>query len=192
MILQISSLKQGGVWFTLALDGNGRIVACCFSEENRAKAEAAVLHLVPPHSAFERKRNSLNISKLRELHELYMGRGGTDTSSLDLPHISPFKRRVYRLLCQVPRGRVTTYGAIAKRLGSRRYARAVGTAVRSNPMPLVIPCHRVVPSTLNVGNYGMPSRQPWEGPPVKRRLLEREGVRFKGSKISKESLWSPK
>jgi O-6-methylguanine DNA methyltransferase len=190
-LTQFSSLKQGEVWFALALDENKKLIACSFSEESRAKAEAAVLRTADSHGAFRQKCESLERFLLRELFELYTGRGRINPNSLDLSHLSPFRRRVYRLLCQVPRGRATTYGTIAKKLGSLRYARAVGTAVGSNPMPLAIPCHRVVPSTLKVGNYGLPGRKPWEGTPVKRHLLEREGVRFNGSKLSKESLWSP-
>jgi hypothetical protein len=58
-------------------------------------------------------------------------------------------------------------------------------------MPLAIPCHRVVPSTLKVENYGMPGRKPSEGVHVKRQLLMREGVKFKDGNISEESFWSP-
>jgi methylated-DNA-[protein]-cysteine S-methyltransferase len=122
---------------------------------------------------------------------MYMGRGETDLGSLDLSHVSPFRRKVYLLLCHIPRGRVTTYGAIAEKVGSRRCARAVGLANSSNPMPLAIPCHRVVRSTLKVGYYGLPGREPWDGSHVKRQLLEREGVKFRDGKVSKESLWSP-
>ena len=190
-MLEVSSRKQVGVWFAIALDEKGKMIACSFSGETRAKTEGEVLRSTS-HDAVKRKVGPLSNTRIRELYKLYMGRGKPNPNSFDLYRISPFKRSVYRVLCQVPRGRVTTYGAIAKKLGGKRYARAVGTAVGSNPMPLVIPCHRVVPSTLNVGNYGLPGRKPSEGTPVKRQLLEREGVRFNGLKVSKRSLWSPK
>jgi methylated-DNA-[protein]-cysteine S-methyltransferase len=112
--------------------------------------------------------------------------------TLDLSHVSPFRRRVYRQLLRIPRGRVATYGAVANRIGGRRYARAVGTAVAMNPLPLAIPCHRVVQASLKVGNYGMPGRKPSEGGYMKRRLLELEGVKFLGGKISKKSVWTPR
>jgi methylated-DNA-[protein]-cysteine S-methyltransferase len=134
---------------------------------------------------------STSPAELRGLYDLYMGRGRASLRSIDLSHVSPFRRKVYSLLYQIPRSRVTTYGAIAEKTGSRRYARAVGAAVGSNPMPLLIPCHRVVLSSLRVGSYGIPSRRPFEGSQMKRQLLEREGVRFLKNKISDECLWFP-
>ncbi len=190
--VEFSSAKDGGVWFALALDEKNRMIACSFSKENRAKAETAVIRMVASHGRFGQKRTTFTRARLRNLYELYTGRGKAVRSSLDLSHVSPFRQRVYDLLLQIPRGRVTTYGTIAKKLASQRYARAVGAAVGSNPMLLVIPCHRVVPSTLKVGNYGLPGRKPREGTPVKRELLEREGVKFNGNKISNKSLWYPK
>lgn len=109
-------------------------------------------------------------------------------ASLDLSNVSGFRRKVYALLGAIPKGKVATYGALAERLGGLRYARAVGTAVAGNPLPLIIPCHRVVPASLRVGNYGMAGRKPSEGGYMKRRLLEREGVKFTGAKVSVESL----
>ena len=66
----------------------------------------------------------------RTLHKFLGGTGEVaDLRSLDLSNVSSFRRDVYKLLCKIPRGRVTTYGAIARRLGGKRYSRAVGTAV---------------------------------------------------------------
>ena len=190
-MIQISSLKRGGLWFALALNENGKMIACSFSEDSKRRAESAVIRSVSLHERHVRRTTSVTSSKLRDLHSLYMGRRKTDLRSLDLSNVSPFRRKVYLLLSRIPRGRVTTYGAIAKKVGSRRYARAVGTAVGSNPMPLAIPCHRVVTSTLKVENYGMPGRKTSEGVHVKRQLLEREGVKFKNGKLSEESFWYP-
>jgi methylated-DNA-[protein]-cysteine S-methyltransferase len=191
-LIHISSLKRDGVWFALALNENSKMIACSFTEEGRRKAEIAVLDSISPRAPYVHINASTISSKFHELYELYMGRGRLKLSSVDLSLVSPFRRRVYSQLSRIPRGRVTTYGRVAKKLGSLRYARAVGTANGSNPMPLAIPCHRVIPSTLNVGNYGMPGRKPSEGSHVKKKLLQREGVKFTDNKVSKESLWSPK
>ena len=191
-MIQISSLRRGDVWFALALNENSRMIACSFSEESRRKAEAAVLDSISPRDRYVRKGTSGFSTKFGELYELYMGKRKIKPSSFDLSLVSPFRRKVYFQLCRIPRGRVTTYGTIAKKIRSRRYARAVGTAIGSNPMPLAIPCHRVVLSTLKVGNYGMPGRRPWEGAHVKKQLLQREGVKFRNGKVSKESLWFPR
>jgi O-6-methylguanine DNA methyltransferase len=167
------------------------MIACSFSEDNQGRAESAVMRSISPRERSVRRTTAVTSGKLRELYGLYAGRRKADLRSLDLSNVSPFRRKVYLLLSRIPRGRVTTYGAIARKMGSRRYARAVGTAVGSNPMPLAIPCHRVVTSTLTVENYGMPGRKTSEGAHVKRRLLEREGVKFKDGKVSEESFWSP-
>ena len=71
----------------------------------------------------------------------------------------------------MPRGRVVTYGALAGKVNAPRAARAVGTAMARNPFPLVFPCHRVVRSLGDPGNFG-------GGAELKRRLLALEGVGF--------------
>lgn len=86
--------------------------------------------------------------------------------------VGPFEREVLELLRTVPPGKTITYGEIARRLGRPRAARAVGNAVARNPAIIVIPCHRVVPSSGGVGNYSGEG-----GPETKRRLLEQEGAR---------------
>ena len=93
------------------------------------------------------------------------------TNDLDLAGCPDFQKRVLAVNFKVPRGRVTTYGAIAKKLGSPQGARAVGTALAANPFPIIIPCHRVVRADGNPGGFG-------GGPEMKRALLEMEGVGF--------------
>ena len=88
-----------------------------------------------------------------------------------------FQEAVLNLLKQVPKGKVTTYGEIAREItGSVRAARAVGQAVAANPYPVVVPCHRVVRSDGDVGGYSL-------GVDKKIRLLSEEGVEIKGRKV---------
>jgi len=82
---------------------------------------------------------------------------------------SKFRRTVLEHLQRVERGRVVTYGELALQSGTPRAARAVGTACATNPVPVIVPCHRVLPSSGGVGNYG-------GGAGRKRFLLELEGV----------------
>jgi methylated-DNA-[protein]-cysteine S-methyltransferase len=70
----------------------------------------------------------------------------------------------------VPHGETVTYTELARRAGNPRAIRAAGTACATNPIPLIVPCHRVLPSTGKVGNYGL------GGPQTKTRLLELEGA----------------
>ena len=96
-----------------------------------------------------------------------------DTHELDLPvdlrlMQAPFRRSVLEELRLVPRGKTVSYGELAARAGNPKAARAVGTACARNPIPIVVPCHRVLPGTGALGNYG-------GGPERKRALLELEG-----------------
>ncbi|KAH7409259.1 methylated-DNA--cysteine S-methyltransferase [Cadophora sp. MPI-SDFR-AT-0126] len=92
-----------------------------------------------------------------------------------------FQKKVLTTLCQVPRGRYTTYGSIAKHLSSS--ARAVGNALRNNPFAPQVPCHRVLATGGGLGGFhGSWGRKGEEGlhDDKKRRLLREEGVRFDG------------
>ena len=98
-----------------------------------------------------------------------------ERADLDLPVDlrlvrQPFRRAVLEALkADVPRGEVVTYGALAARAGSAKAARAVGTACARNPVPLIVPCHRVVPGSGGIGSYG-------GGRERKALLLELEGA----------------
>lgn len=82
-----------------------------------------------------------------------------------------FSERVWRLTAQIPRGRVTTYGLIAKALGKPRASRAVGNALNKNPEAPRVPCHRVVRSTGQLGGYA-------DGTAKKAKILRQEGLRI--------------
>jgi O-6-methylguanine DNA methyltransferase len=192
-LVEITSVKRGGAWFSVAFNEKGKLMACSFSDRSRREAEKSVKNSL--HSTTQKVQNGHRASSwsFRELYAFYEGKGKrVKSSALDLSFVSGFRSRVYEVLLRIPRGQVTTYGAIAKRLGGKRYARAVGTAVATNPFPLLVPCHRVVPVSLKVGNYGMGGREPSTGGYMKRRLLELEGVKFQGGTVSKQSIWIPK
>jgi methylated-DNA-[protein]-cysteine S-methyltransferase len=187
-LIGIFTTRRNGVWFSVAVNRKGKLVACAFSDRSRHEVESALPKKI--HGATRRNRDGSEFFRI--LTTFYNGKGRkTSLRVADFSAISDFRRDVYEVLCNIPLGKVTTYGAIAKRLGGKRYARAVGTAVATNPLPLIIPCHRVVPSSLRVGNYGMCGRNPATGGYMKRMLLEREGVKFQREKVSKESIWVP-
>ena len=191
-MIRIHSENKDGIWFTMAMNEKNELVACNFSNESRLKAEKSVQESIPRHLIAKDNTNEGDYrSIVNSIYQAYLG-NGTRMKKLDfLENVSGFRKKVYAQLNRIPRGQVTTYGAIAKKLGSKRYSRAVGTAVATNPISLIIPCHRVLPSSGKVGNYGMPGRDPTEGGPIKRALLEREGVKFIEDKVVEECLWSP-
>jgi methylated-DNA-[protein]-cysteine S-methyltransferase len=105
----------------------------------------------------------------RELDEYFAGSRRDFDLKLDWRLIrSGFYRSVLRETKRLPYGATSTYGEIAARAGNPRAARAAGTALATNPIPLVIPCHRILRSGGVVGNYG-------GGPAMKQSLLEAEG-----------------
>lgn len=112
------------------------------------------------------ERCALSVAPVRKCLTslLYKLRG----RKLDLSGYTPFQLKVYAALRKVPAGKVVTYGELAKRAGYPGAARAVGTAMKKNRLPIVIPCHRVVPATGGLGEYSA-------GKCWKRWLLEHEG-----------------
>jgi methylated-DNA-[protein]-cysteine S-methyltransferase len=83
------------------------------------------------------------------------------------PEGTPFQQEVWRRLCEIPYGETISYGELAKRIGNPQASRAVGLANGSNPIPIVIPCHRVIGSNGKLTGYG-------GGLPIKEKLLALE------------------
>lgn len=91
---------------------------------------------------------------------------------VDISGESPFTRKVLREVRKIPYGEVRSYGWIGKKLGYKMAARAIGQAVKRNPIPIIIPCHRVIAEGGRLGGFS-------SGIEIKKRLLGLEGV-FKG------------
>ena len=117
-------------------------------------------------------RSDRELAGTRDAISAYL-EGDEDTLELpvDLRFVhAPFRRIVLETLHDtVARGEVVTYGRLAERSGNPKAFRAAATACARNPVPLVVPCHRVVPSSGGIGNYG-------GGAARKRVLLELEGA----------------
>ena len=107
----------------------------------------------------------------RELDDYFEGRRHDFDLPLDLEAVPAFHRAVLEELVRVPYGRTATYGGLAARIGRPRAARAVGGACNRNPIPIVVPCHRVVGSTGNLVGYA-------GGLERKAALLRLEGASF--------------
>jgi methylated-DNA-[protein]-cysteine S-methyltransferase len=108
---------------------------------------------------------------LRSLLEAYAEGEAADFSQVlvDLSHLTEFQKRVVLELRKVPYGETLTYGELAGRAGSPKAARAVGSVMAQNRVPLVIPCHRVVGSAGHLGGFSAP-----RGVSFKKQLLELE------------------
>jgi len=103
---------------------------------------------------------------VRELRAYFAG--DLETFNLDLaPEGTPFQLTVWKRLCEIPFGETISYGELARRIGNPNASRAVGLANGSNPIPIVIPCHRVIGSNGKLTGYG-------GGLPIKEKLLALE------------------
>jgi methylated-DNA-[protein]-cysteine S-methyltransferase len=118
-----------------------------------------------PQPEWEPDRTSLT-ETVRQLTAYFAG----TLRAFDLP-LAPkgteFQQQVWRALCAIPYGETTSYGALAKRIGNPNAVRAVGLANGSNPIAIIIPCHRVIGSNGSLTGYG-------GGLPIKKALLEME------------------
>jgi methylated-DNA-[protein]-cysteine S-methyltransferase len=104
-----------------------------------------------------------------QLDEYFAGKRSSFDLPLDLRQVTPFRRQVLEATLAVPSGQTVTYGELAQRIGRPHAARAVGGAQATNPIPIIVPCHRVVGSDGSLTGYG-------GGMAVKEALLKLEGA----------------
>ena len=78
--------------------------------------------------------------------------------SYELKNMTPFTKKVYQVVLKIPLGRVRSYKWVAQKAGKPKAYRAVGTILKNNPYPLIIPCHRVVKNDLSLGGYALGRR----------------------------------
>jgi methylated-DNA-[protein]-cysteine S-methyltransferase len=141
----------------------------------RRLKEEALKEISNYHPQFEVSDKHQEIA--REISQAYNGK--VVDFELDQLEISQnktlFEKKVLIEVKKIPHGEFRTYKDIAGKIQTRGY-RAVGTAIGKNPFPLVIPCHRVVRSDLNLGGYR-------GGVEMKKKILKNEGVKVSGNKV---------
>jgi len=153
----------------LVVQGPAGLCRIGFEEEPEDRALAEVAARYGPRIV----ASDAELAAVRDALAAYLEGDGTDLRDLrvDLSLVpTPFRREVLETLRrEVGPGDTTRYGALAARAGRPKAARAVGTTMATNPVPLVVPCHRVLPGSGGIGAYG-------GGPERKRALLELEGA----------------
>jgi O-6-methylguanine DNA methyltransferase len=152
-------------WMGLAVSEKG-VSSIVLSKPSRRSAERA---LPPANGHADPGSARLLRDARRQIVAFLSGRRKTFDVPVDLSGGSSFQRRVWQTALRIPYGRARSYGWIASKIGGRRYARAVGHALGANPVPLVVPCHRVLAHDASLGGFSC-------GLAVKRRLLELEGT----------------
>ncbi|HLW00971.1 MAG TPA: methylated-DNA--[protein]-cysteine S-methyltransferase [Ktedonobacterales bacterium] len=140
------------------------LVKLALPNEPRSVAEAYVRRVVGPVILSEDK--VYQAQALAELAAYFAGEGRAFSMALDLRG-TPFQRLVWEAVAAVPYGETRTYGTIAQTIGRPAAVRAVGAANGANPLPIIIPCHRLIGANGSLIKYG-------GGLEVKRRLLALE------------------
>jgi methylated-DNA-[protein]-cysteine S-methyltransferase len=143
----------------LAVDSGGVLVELWLPNRGRA---------IESHEPFTRAATEGMRAVHAQLNEYFLGK----RRAFDLPieaRGTPFERRVWARLLEIPYGATTSYGEIATEFGLTNGARAVGRANGANPIPIIIPCHRVIGADGTLTGFG-------GGLPLKQALLELEGA----------------
>ena len=104
-----------------------------------------------------------------------------DIIPVDLSALTEFRARILQLIRAIPYGEIRSYGDVAVMAGVPRAARAIGGAMAANPLPVIIPCHRIVAANGRLTGYSAPG-----GLDMKRILLRMERVEFKGEVVVKK------
>ncbi len=124
---------------------------------------------IPSDGVWQQEESAQLEAARRQLLDYLEGRRNTFDVPLDLSQGTSFQRQVWRTLQRVPYGKLRSYQWIAARVGGAHYARAVGNAVGANPLPIVVPCHRIVAHDASLGGFS-------GGLSMKRKLLSLEGT----------------
>jgi len=156
-------------WCSLLCSHKNQIAAFTFGQQNREKAFTRLVDFAESHEA-EIDASVPDEHPFIEKVQRYV-RGERETfagTRVELDHLTEFQRRVMKVVRRIGYGKTMSYGDVADKAGAPRAARAVGSVMRKNLVPLVIPCHRVVASS-GIGGYSAA-----DGVSMKQRLLEME------------------
>ncbi len=156
-------------WMGLGATERG-VKAIVLPKRSRGLVATALSELNGNGSAVPPRARGVRLEEARAAIEAYLaGESRTLDLPLDLEGQPKFRVKVWEALRGIPYGRVRSYGWVAKKIGKPKAARAVGGACGANPVPLVVPCHRVVAGDGSLGGFS-------GGLPNKRRLLKLEGI----------------
>jgi methylated-DNA-[protein]-cysteine S-methyltransferase len=146
-------------------------------ESSRAATERRLRGLSPDSAPGE---PSSSVGQAIAAIERYLAGASVDFAQvpLDLAGVGDFHRRIYDAARRIGWGETATYGELARRVGSPGAARAVGQAMGRNPIPIIIPCHRVLASGRKIGGFSA-----FGGAATKERLLALEGVHLGGAPL---------
>lgn len=159
----------------------GRIAALHLPEGSAAAARSGLRRRFP--AAVEEPPPALVAATVEAVRALLAGEAvDLSGTALDLDDVPAFERRVYAAALEIPSGATLTYGEVASRIGDPGAARAVGRALGRNPVPIIVPCHRVVAAGGRTGGFTAPG-----GADTKLRLLAIE----RAAPLGRPDLFAP-
>src|SRR5262245_37777899 len=165
-MIQATVFRSPWGWIGIGESKRG-ISAISLPQPNRRAAQSKLREIAGPFTA---TKLTPGLRQARtELLRYLTGNSRSFSVPLDIKQGTDFQRRVWRVLRRMPYGSLRSYQWVAGRVGGWRYARAVGNAVGANPIPIIIPCHRVIARDASLGGFS-------GGLPMKRRLLSLEGT----------------
>jgi O-6-methylguanine DNA methyltransferase len=114
-----------------------------------------------PQEGQAKNTELLNLAKA-QIEEYFTGARKVFELPLE-PQGTPFQKAVWEVLAQIPYGETATYGQLAEKVSTKGASQAVGSAMRKNPIAIILPCHRVLPASGKLGNYSMggPANKEW-------------------------------
>src|SRR5438105_6222898 len=183
---RLSIEKSEEMSFGCLVDQNDRLVASSFGSNSRILEKR-----LEEYSARSGGKSPTRINHwlTEEMIRRFEGAKNSKNAKLNTTFVSIHQAKVCGVLERIPNGKVTTYGLISNHISSA--PRAVGGAVGSNPWSIFVPCHRVVPSSLTIGNYSLCGALGESGSLAKRKLLMRERVPIHEDRINSVALWNP-
>ncbi len=167
LVADVTETAMG--WAGVALSGRGIRHATLF-HRSRAGAEAELRSAGATFNEHDPSPEGRLDEAMDLLRRYAAGEDGSlDDFPVDLPECTEFLRETWLALREIPRGETRSYGWLARRVGRPDSSRAIGAAVGANPIPLWLPCHRVIASDGKLQGFG-------GGLPMKQALLELEGA----------------
>ena len=168
-------------WLLLGAGSKGICLLhfCGAAEPSREACEAVLKQIAPHATARIGPQNPLLHNAKEAILIYFKHRRPLPSFPLDVEVGTSFQRQVWEALCAIPFGETRSYQQVAKAIGKPRSSRAVGQACGSNPIPILIPCHRVIATSGKLGGYS-------SGLPIKEALLhvERGAERGKSTGLS--------
>jgi methylated-DNA-[protein]-cysteine S-methyltransferase len=161
-VFRYSTFKTPAGTFTVAVDASGAVAATAFGDRRALRKRLRAGALVHDEHGAAPVR--------RQVEDWFLGKARGFSARLS-PAGTPFQRRVWAALRKIPFGETRSYGDVARAVGSS--ARAVGRASATNPVCLIVPCHRVIGADGSLTGFAF-------GEETKRRLLDLEGSRLSG------------